>query len=218
MAEAFLQKSFDCIDLSDATARPSDILAGATAYLASGKVSGIMTNRGAVSSNLNAGASYTIPAGYHNGAGVVRANSLASQTSANATASDILSGKTAWVNGTRLTGTATAGSQVAYGTITAKKTPFSFTPGFKARQFVIFMYDTYSSGSGYYYGTMRLLSCFYNGSTLLEFGLTSHASSAFYYNGGSGGSVSITSTSVTVDPDVYGIYTNGPPLMWVAWS
>ena len=65
-----------------------------------------MANNGAVSKTLNAGQSYTIPAGYHNGSGKVTANSLASQTSATATASDIANGKTAWVNGQKITGSA----------------------------------------------------------------------------------------------------------------
>ena len=67
-------------------------------------LTGTMANRGAITSNLNAGGSYTIPAGYHNGSGKVTANSLASQTSATATSADILTGKTAWVNGNKLTG------------------------------------------------------------------------------------------------------------------
>ena len=71
---------------------------------------GTMPNKGAVTSNLNCGGSYTIPKGYHNGSGRVTANSLASQTNANATANDIMSGKTAWVNGSKLTGTATIDS------------------------------------------------------------------------------------------------------------
>ncbi len=104
MAEAFLQKSFDSINLSDATASPSDILSGITAYSANGKIYGAMPNHGAVSANLNADNSYVIPAGYHNGAGVIRANSLASQTGATATAAQILSGFTAWANGQRLYG------------------------------------------------------------------------------------------------------------------
>ena len=68
---------------------------------------GTMQNKGAVTSSLNCGGSYTIPKGYHNGNGRVTANSLASQTSANATANDIMNGKTAWVNGSKLTGTGT---------------------------------------------------------------------------------------------------------------
>lgn len=87
---------------------------GTAANLLSGKqlinqngeiVTGSMTDRGAVTQALNAGGSYAIPAGYHNGAGKVTANSLSSQTSGTATAADIRSGKTAWVNGSKLTGT-----------------------------------------------------------------------------------------------------------------
>ena len=73
-------------------------------------LSGTMPNKGAVTSSLNCGGSYTIPKGYHNGNGRVTANSLASQTSANATANDIMNGKTAWVNGSKLTGTGTIDS------------------------------------------------------------------------------------------------------------
>lgn len=100
---------------------PSLTNPGTAADLLSGKqlidgdgnvVTGTMTNRGAVSQSLNAGGSYTIPAGYHNGSGKVTANSLASQTSATATAADIASGKTAWVNGSRITGTASGGSSL----------------------------------------------------------------------------------------------------------
>ena len=69
------------------------------------QVVGTMTDQGAKTTTLNAGDSYTIPAGYHNGNGKVTANSLASQTSATAAAGDLLSGKTAWVNGSKVTGT-----------------------------------------------------------------------------------------------------------------
>lgn len=82
----------------------------------SGKVSGpSVTQRGAVSASLNCGGSYTVPEGYHNGSGRITANSLASQTSATATAAQILSGKTAWVNGSRLTGTMVDYSYLAKG-------------------------------------------------------------------------------------------------------
>ena len=63
-----------------------------------------MTDNGSISQTLNAGGSYTIPKGYHDGTGKVTANTLPSQTSATAAASNILSGKTAWVNGSKITG------------------------------------------------------------------------------------------------------------------
>lgn len=62
-------------------------------------------NQGAKTAALNAGGSYTIPQGWHNGSGKVTANSLASQTDANAAAGNILTGKTAWVKGSKITGT-----------------------------------------------------------------------------------------------------------------
>ena len=68
------------------------------------KIKGV-TNQGAKTSSLNCGGSYTIPAGYHNGSGKITANSLSYQTSATATAGNILSGKTAYVNGSKITGT-----------------------------------------------------------------------------------------------------------------
>lgn len=91
----------------DATSRAGDILSGKTAYINGSKVTGSMPNQGAASATLTAGNSYTIPAGYHNGRGKVTANSLASQTGGTCAAGDILSGKTAWVNGNKVTGTMT---------------------------------------------------------------------------------------------------------------
>lgn len=69
-------------------------------------VQGSIPVQGAVTpSALNCGGSYTIPEGYHDGKGKVTANSLANQTSANANASHILLNQTAWINGSKITGT-----------------------------------------------------------------------------------------------------------------
>lgn len=93
-------------DLDMVTAGKPDVLAGKVIVDKEGDpLIGAMPNNGSVSQALNAGGSYTVPAGYHNGSGKVTANSLASQTSATATAAQILSGQTAWVNGNKLTGT-----------------------------------------------------------------------------------------------------------------
>ena len=93
-------------DTTPVTATAPDVLLGKVIVNSTGVVvTGTMPNRGAVSKALNCGESYTVPNGYHNGSGTVTANSLASQTSATATADKILSGETAWVNGTKVTGT-----------------------------------------------------------------------------------------------------------------
>ena len=99
-------------DIKDATAEDSNVLSGKTYYNNNGKREGTMPNRGGMSAELAAGGSVSIPEGYHNGEGVVRAQDLASQTQATATAADIASGKTAWVNGSKVTGTLTGIMQV----------------------------------------------------------------------------------------------------------
>ena len=90
-------------------ATAAQVLSGKTFTNASSvNISGTMTNNGAKTASLNCGGSYTIPAGYHNGMGKITANTLASQTSATATAKMITKGYTAWVNGVKITGTRVA--------------------------------------------------------------------------------------------------------------
>ena len=87
-------------------ATAAQVLTGRTFTSAAGSgQTGTMINRGAVSQALNCGGSYTIPAGYHSGTGKVTANTLASQTPATAAAGNITKGKTAYVNGVKVTGT-----------------------------------------------------------------------------------------------------------------
>ena len=82
----------------------SEVLEGKTFSNSSGVgLVGTMANNGAINANLNAGQIHNIPAGYTTG-GTITANSLASQTGGTATAADIKEGKTAWVNGQKITG------------------------------------------------------------------------------------------------------------------
>lgn len=60
-------------DTSDATASSSEILATKTAYVGGSKVTGSMTNNGAVSGTITTAAQeYTVPVGYHDGSGKVK--------------------------------------------------------------------------------------------------------------------------------------------------
>ena len=106
-----LQEQLDSLNsqLAQTNATAAEILEGYKAYSGGKLLVGIMANNGAVNESLNAGQSYTIPAGYHNGRGKIVANSLASQTQGTATAEDITEGKIAYVNGQKIVGT--AGSQ-----------------------------------------------------------------------------------------------------------
>ena len=93
-------------DLDAVTAGAGDVLAGKVILDSEGEpLTGTMPERGNWSSSeLSAGASITIPGGHHSGSGKVTAKSLSDQTSGTATAAQILSGKTAWVNGSEVTG------------------------------------------------------------------------------------------------------------------
>ena len=91
-------------DIKDATAEDSNVLSGKAFYNNNGKREGTMPNRGGMSAELAAGGSVSIPEGYHDGTGSVRAQDLASQTAGTAAAANIEAGYTAWVNGAMVEG------------------------------------------------------------------------------------------------------------------
>ena len=73
-----------------------------------------MPNNPAQNATLKCGQSKIIPKGYTPGGTILAAN-LASQTPGTATAANILSGKTAWINGSKVSGTMANRGQAQYG-------------------------------------------------------------------------------------------------------
>ena len=87
-----------------ATALPEHILYPKTAWVNGEKITGSMPNIGQENDEIAAGQSHIINLGYHDGTGVITAKSLAVQTVATAEEFDIISGKTAYVNGEQIEG------------------------------------------------------------------------------------------------------------------
>jgi hypothetical protein len=83
-----------------------DLLINKTATGNNGLVTGSMPENGQLNANLNCGQSFNVPSGHVSG-GTIIANNLASQTPANASSAQILSGFSAWVNGSLINGQAT---------------------------------------------------------------------------------------------------------------
>lgn len=117
-------------DTSDATAASGDVLTGTAAYGSSGKITGGMANNGTLSGSIDSKAgTYSIPSGYTSGGsvgissteqakiiagnirsgvtilGIAGATAVVNTADATATEATIYNGATAYVNGTKLTGT-----------------------------------------------------------------------------------------------------------------
>lgn len=106
-------------DTTDANASASEILYGQTAYVNKNKITGEMTNNGAVSGTISTKAgTYTVPAGYHNGLGSV---GIDSTEQAKIIAENIKSGVTILgVEGTYTGTSVTAGAVSATPYLTAQ--------------------------------------------------------------------------------------------------
>ena len=102
----YVEAISDIVTLSNSiTAKERDVLKGKTYLAEDGSVkTGTMPNNEGITTTLEAGEYYNIPAGY-TGGGKITAEDLESQTPGDATEGNILTGKKAWVNGKLLTGT-----------------------------------------------------------------------------------------------------------------
>ena len=95
----------DLSSQTQGTAEAKEILNSKTAWVNGIKVTGTMQSRGAIVKTLNAGESVILQEGYHNGYGQISAKPLAPQTEGTANPADIIEDKTAWVGGSKITGT-----------------------------------------------------------------------------------------------------------------
>lgn len=119
----------DLASQTSATATTSSILSGETAWVNGLLINGTMVNNGAMNYEISAGGVQEIPEGYHNGSGVITAASLSSQTSGTAVNSDIVSNKTAWVNGVKVTGSMVNNGAIS-GTITTSGGTYTIPAGY----------------------------------------------------------------------------------------
>ena len=100
------------------TAAAGDILSGKIAWVDGAKVTGNIPTVTPSTTKIDCGKSASISKGYLASDVTITANSLASQTQGNAAAADIRSNKTAWVGGTKVTGTMPDGTYSASVSVT----------------------------------------------------------------------------------------------------
>lgn len=113
-AKDFKIKGNSLASQTSGTATAAQILKDKTAWINGQCIVGTMPNNSAQNATLKCGQSKIIPKGYTPGGTILAAN-LASQTPGTATAANILSGKTAWVNGSKVSGTMANRGQAQYG-------------------------------------------------------------------------------------------------------
>ena len=104
MGECLIIRSGGGTDTSDATATSEVILSGYSCYVNDELVTGSMVAQNPGNQSLTPGGEYTIAEGYYDGTDEISVTSLSENTSATATADYILTGYTAWVNGSSVSG------------------------------------------------------------------------------------------------------------------
>lgn len=113
-AKDFKVKGSSLASQTEGNASATEILKDKIAWINGKRTVGTMPNNPAQNATLKCGQSKIIPKGYTPGGTILAAN-LASQTPGTATAANILSGKTAWVNGSKVSGTMANRGQAQYG-------------------------------------------------------------------------------------------------------
>lgn len=106
------------------TVTPDKVVMGETFYTTDPKVKlkGTMPNLGGIIASVTTDTPFNIPKGFHDGTGKVTCAPLDIQTKGTATPEDIAIGKTAWVNGGKITG-----SMALDGNVTPDKVLYGFT-------------------------------------------------------------------------------------------
>ena len=161
MSESCTISAVPLENVTRGTVESNDILEGKTAWVNGQKITGTLESRPTpTNTSLNPGESYFIKHGIYREDFKITANDLTSSTQANALAEDILEGKTAWVNGQKITGTIQ----------TYSKQTINLSPG-----------NTYTIPKGNHPGTETVVS---NVTTMDGFTITPSSTEQMFYVSG----------------------------------